>query len=439
MYEIETPDEASAAGVRAGLAAVVELTPGVELVRLLADVAPAETDTGQLVDAAVGWERVIAWATACQAGVVAEFARRRPAADPRDGEVSEFAADELAAALSLSRGTAGSRIGFALELSRLPQTSAALAAGRIGLGPARRIADALAVLPTELATAVEAQVVPTAFGRTASQVQAAAAKAVLKADPAAAERRRRAAVRERRVEMYAQPDGMASIWALLRAEEASALMARLRSLAACRTPGDTRRYGERMADVFADLLGAEMWTASGPEVDGTPAAVVPRPAGPSVRVVVAATTLLGLDEEPGHLGGYGPIPAAVARELAGDPDSTWRRLLTDPVSKTLLDVGRTRYRPPASLAEHVRTRDRTCRFPGCRQPAERCDLDHVVPYPDGTTCDGNLGTECRHHHRLKHEGGWRVDSAPGDPGALTWIDPTGHRYTTYPPKPLDAA
>ncbi|MCW2609039.1 MAG: hypothetical protein JWM15_285, partial [Cryptosporangiaceae bacterium] len=32
MYEIETPDEASAAGVRAGLAAVVELTPGVELV-----------------------------------------------------------------------------------------------------------------------------------------------------------------------------------------------------------------------------------------------------------------------------------------------------------------------------------------------------------------------------------------------------------------------
>ncbi|HEY3259488.1 MAG TPA: DUF222 domain-containing protein, partial [Pseudonocardiaceae bacterium] len=60
--------------------------------------------------------------------------------------------------------------------------------------------------------------------------------------------------------------------------------------------------------------------------------------------------------------GYGPIPADMTRELAAD--ATWRRLLTDPTSGTLLDVGRTTYKPPTALADFVRARDVTCRFPG---------------------------------------------------------------------------
>ena len=39
----------------------------------------------------------------------------------------------------------------------------------------------------------------------------------------------------------------------------------------------------------------------------------------------------------------------------------------------------------APLADLVRTRDAACRFPGCRQPAHRCDLDHVTPWPAGAT------------------------------------------------------
>ena len=38
-----------------------------------------------------------------------------------------------------------------------------------------------------------------------------------------------------------------------------------------------------------------------------------------------------------------PVPAVVARALAAG--GTWRRLVTDPVSGTVVDVGRTRYRP----------------------------------------------------------------------------------------------
>jgi hypothetical protein len=45
---------------------------------------------------------------------------------------------------------------------------------------------------------------------------------------------------------------------------------------------------------------------------------------PSVQVSAALSTLLGLDEQPGDLDGYGPIPAELARRLAADPTGTWR-------------------------------------------------------------------------------------------------------------------
>lgn len=46
---------------------------------------------------------------------------------------------------------------------------------------------------------------------------------------------------------------------------------------------------------------------------------------PQIRVTIPATTLLGLDNTPGRLEGYGPIPADVAAQIA--TDATWQRLL----------------------------------------------------------------------------------------------------------------
>ena len=91
-----------------------------------------------------------------------------------------------------------------------------------------------------------------------------------------------------------------------------------------------------------------------------------------LRVTIPYTALLGCDDQPGEIAGYGPIPAAVARDLAAA--GTWRRILTDPTSNRPLDYGTTRYRPPEHLlAGLVITRDHTCQFPGCRIPAHRCD------------------------------------------------------------------
>lgn len=104
--------------------------------------------------------------------------------------------------------------------------------------------------------------------------------------------------------------------------------------------------------------------------------------GAEVLVTMSLSTLIGADNQPADLAGYGPIDPITARALAAG--GVWRRLVHDDLSDTVLDVGRTRYRPPADLAEHVRIRDRRCVFPGCTIPAEHTDLDHTIDYHAGT-------------------------------------------------------
>jgi hypothetical protein len=98
-----------------------------------------------------------------------------------------------------------------------------------------------------------------------------------------------------------------------------------------------------------------------------------------------------------------------------------------------------RYTPSAALDRYVRLRDRTCQFPGCNQPAEFTDLDHRIPFATGgRTTAANLWCLCRHHHRLKHEGGWQIH--PNPDGTHTWTSPTRRQYRnnpTHPPDPTD--
>ena len=89
------------------------------------------------------------------------------------------------------------------------------------------------------------------------------------------------------------------------------------------------------------------------------------------------------------------------------------------------------YRPPPRLQEHVTARDLTCRFPSCRQPAWRGDLDHTIPHDKGgRTCSCNLGPLCRTHHQIKQLRGWTL-SQPR-PGIFEWITPAGRAYPTTP-------
>ncbi len=89
------------------------------------------------------------------------------------------------------------------------------------------------------------------------------------------------------------------------------------------------------------------------------------------------------------------------------------------------------YRPPPRLKEYVTARDLTCRYPVCRQPAWRGDLDHTIPFDDGgLTCRCNLGGLCRTHHILKHHPDWKLEqTALGD---FAWTTPAGRTYTVVP-------
>jgi hypothetical protein len=275
--------------------------------------------------------------------------------------------------------------------------------------------------------------------------------------------------------MSPSEDAMAWVRAFLRADEAMAVMAALNEDAKSADASDDRSMDIRRADAFVDAITRRPDTTdddSSDPSDASPAATCPcdsdvddggetaperssgggapaaqsrrtgrGPAGVDgrvgsayrrvdLRVIVGAGTLLGLDDKPGYLAGYGWIPGDLTRALAAD--ATWRRLLTDPDTSKLLDLGRDRYRPPALLREFVETRDVTCRAPGCRRAAHRCDKDHAIPFSEGgCTCRANLQCLCLFHHRMKTHSKWDVKLDPD--GTCTWTTPTGRVFVTQSP------
>jgi len=191
---------------------------------------------------------------------------------------------------------------------------------------------------------------------------------------------------------------------------------------------DGRGIDEVRADVLADLLLTGHATpgvsnASTPEAEAIVA---------HVQVTIPALTVLGADTAPAELTGHAPIDTATALRLAATAPG-WDRVLTHPVTGTVLAVDR--YRPSDQLKRTLRVRDEHCRFPGCRIPVRRCDIDHTIAREhDGPTEVTNLAHLCRRHHTLKHHSAWRVRQTPD--GILHWTSPTGRRYPDRPARTL---
>jgi len=188
----------------------------VELDQYFSD--PALLSDPALVDAIVGFERLVGWAQARQARLIASLAERR--AEP--GSVTDWAADEVGTVLHQSTGTAVFRTRQATALvDRLPATLAAWEAGLLDQRRVTAITEATATLTSEHAALVEARVLPRAPQQTAAQLRAALKRAIIAVDPAGAEQRHETARRGRRVAVNPEPDGMASLWALLPARTRS--------------------------------------------------------------------------------------------------------------------------------------------------------------------------------------------------------------------------
>ena len=376
----------------------------------------------------------------------------------------QWVREDVSCAMRIAPVTARAKLLEATELvTRLPATLSMLGRGEIPVRHATRLAESVSSLPDEIAAQVEARVLPRAPRQTLGQFTAAVRRAVLVLDPRDQQKQTADAVAERRVCFTPQDDGTTELWALLPAAGAAALKARLcRDAEKAKRLRDGRTADQRQADALVELAltdtcatatgaddaaptNADATDTSGTATDPAGTAHASDDAGsstpapgakrgglrPRINVIVALSTLLGLDNQPGELDGHGPIPAAVARALAFDPTGTWRRLLTDPTGQ-VVDAGRSTYKPPVPLERLIQTRDQTCRFPTCRRTAVRCEIDHIIAWTadGGPTDRDNLHALCPRHHHLKHESGWTVHRLPD--GTTRWRSPSGHTYDKPP-------
>jgi hypothetical protein len=184
---------------------------------------------------------------------------------------------------------------------------------------------------------------------------------------------------------------------------------------------DTRTMGQLRADILCDLLltGTAETCRAGEGIDAIRA---------TVQITVPVLTAAGVGSEPALLAGYGPVDPDTARRLLGNAVG-WERVMTSPVTGCVLAVDR--YKASAALGRFLRARDERCRFPGCRQPVWRCDLDHTIDAAKGgPTHHRNLAHLCKRHHILKHNTPWHVRQLAG--GVLEWTSPTGRIYIDTP-------
>ena len=325
---------------------------------------------------------------------------------------------EVALALRIDKDRAGTELAYTDALvHRLPRTLAALKDGTIDLYKAFSVAELTAPLSDAQAGRAD-EILADRLEKTPGNLRRAIRTVVEQIDPDGVDERRKECEADRKVTLSHRDYGWSQLCGDLPAHVACAIYQSLTDAAKeLRKIDPSRTMDQLRADVFADrLLAAAHGDAS---------------VKAQVYVYVDLFTLWNLNNNPAELPGYGLIPAEIARQIAADPSSTWTRILTDPDTGQLLSVGRTKYRPPADLADYVRVRARTCQHPGCNQPAQFGDIDHAEDWANGgeTTAD-ELRGYCRYHHLLKNEPGWTYQAGPD--GTTTITTPAGRTYTSTP-------
>ena len=223
---------------------------------------------------------------------------------------------------------------------------------------------------------------------------------------------------DRRVVVTSNPDGTANLSGSdLPAARLVAFSRYLNKAAKdLRRLDKVRTMDQLRADILLDIL------------EGTHT----RQAGPTggVHMHVALTTLVGFDDQPADLAGYGPVIADVARQTAKRlHDDEWTFTVTDEATGKIVCTGTTKRRPTPNQRRQLQARYRHCVWPGCRMPSVDCDLDHNQPHAEGgCRHNHNLAPLCRYHHRIRHNTNWTYRKLPNN--NHQWTSPLGHTYTT---------
>jgi hypothetical protein len=175
-----------------------------------------ELGESELIGVLCAWRRMSSWAAAGETAAVMELIRRRRAQsrEPGSSHLAEHINDELAAALTLTGRSADRLIEMACGFARLAEVHAALERGEIDWAKACLFVNELAALADdELAREIASRLLgrAAAGGWTTGQLRAALRRAVLAADPQAADRRREEARKEAEVRAWDEPSGNAAL------------------------------------------------------------------------------------------------------------------------------------------------------------------------------------------------------------------------------------
>ncbi|ANI38464.1 HNH endonuclease signature motif containing protein [Mycolicibacterium vaccae] len=432
----------------------------------LAALTPAE-----LVDAVRACARAENAACARKLAVMAELFIRRTSLSAEDRELWWIDPDaavtaELGAAQHITAGLASAQAhrGVALR-DRLPKVFALFLAGQISDMLVRAI-----VWRTYLIT--DPAVMAAVDAELAAEISGWGAKSVAKTEieiDALVARHDRDAVRTKKESVIepavefgspTDPPGFTTIWARLFAGDAAIAEQLMDQMAFSVCEDDPRNLeARRAAAITARLTGATTTTTLACRCGNETCPGTDHPAptrDTTVYILTDPTPETSADQPDGDQADGDqadgdqdkapdhrdePAPRAKPAYIFG-AGLTPTRLLAQmcdgarfrPVVHPGMSGPEPRYTPSRALAEFIRCRDLTCRFPGCDAPATLADIDHTVPYPLGPTHASNLKCLCRFHHLLKTfwtgASGWRDRQYPD--GTVVWTAPTGHTYTTQP-------
>ncbi|GFG97190.1 HNH endonuclease [Mycobacterium timonense] len=398
----------------------------------LTAVDPA-ADESALVERIAELEALKSAAAAGQARAAAALDAARRAAEAATGVPAarrgRGVASEVALARRDSPARGGRHLGFAKALvHEMPHTLAALECGALSEWRATLIVRESACLDVEDRRALDAEMCsdPASLDGMGDARVAAAAKAIAyRLDPHAVVERAAKAEEDRTVTIRPAPDTMTYVTALLPVAQGVSVYATLRREAD--TCGDGRPRGQVMADTLVERVTGRC-------------AAIPTPV--AVNLVLSDETLLGGGTAPADVCGYGPIPAAVARNLIGGAvtdrrsRATLRRLYTHPEAGALVAMESRSRLFPQGLAAFIGLRDQRCRTPYCDAPIRH--RDHAQPWADGgpTTADNGQGL-CEHCNYVKEIAGWKVRTCVDESHTHTafFTTPTGKTYrSTAPPR-----
>ncbi|MFC5677126.1 HNH endonuclease signature motif containing protein [Aeromicrobium endophyticum] len=317
---------------------------------------------------------------------------------------------EIGEAMGFSEGQVQHRLSFADTVrDHSPTTWAAFGEGRVDLARVREIGHTISQLKrAESVHRLDRRVVEYAETHTVAELRAWLKRFVRRVEADLAVERADDERAKRHVSFQHGDDSMGFMGAYAPSHEIAAVEDRIRRAARRPVDADDQRT---VAQREADLLMAWLLSTSS-RGEGVIDA--------NIAVTVDADVLAGAN--PGFAesadGRWG-VPAQWIADVVGSGSTFWHRIVVDPVDDDVLAheyVGRF---APDVLNIALRFLYGTCQGPGCMVPAERCDIDHRTPFPEGPTRGDNLGPLCRRHHTYKGHGilHWSTRPEPATPAA----------------------